>query len=61
MLLNFTPKKQPDLVKYVSGPDGQGYTEVWLDGLYSRIQGSVPEGHAFGMVRNSRKHFKFRD
>lgn len=47
--------------RQVAGPDGQGYTDVWVDGKYSRIQALVSAVQALQMVRSSRKTYSFTD
>lgn len=47
--------------KIIAGPDGQGYTEVWLNGMYSRIQGIYQVVQAVRMVEDSRKTHIDRD
>lgn len=40
--------------KHISGPDGRGYTEVWIDGAYSRLQGIYSAAEALQLVRRAR-------
>lgn len=47
--------------RQIAGPDGKGYTEVWVDGLYSRIQSLVSAQQALQMVRQSRAVYTFKN
>lgn len=46
--------------RVIMGPDGEGYTEVWVDGRYSRIQAVLTATEALQRVRASRLAFTFK-
>lgn len=47
--------------RQISGPDRNGYTEIWIDEMYTRIQSLVYQSQAIQMVLNSRNSYINRD
>ena len=48
-------------VSHYQNSHGQWCTEVWLDGLYSRLPDYLNRDQAFVRVRASRLMFNFKD
>lgn len=51
---------QPIRYRLVHRADGF-YTEIWVDGLYTRIQAAFSREQAIQAVRMSRQRFTFKE